>query len=1112
MTLTRYPLALTRTPENITTRSFWIADTAGELPSGRQFIGDYALILGDSSFYIADTETTWVAISAGGGGGHPNLATHDAMGLATDTELSNAIAAHLSDPDPHTQYALDTDLSAHVAAADPHTGYRLESANHSHQSSGLEGGQLDHGLALTGLSDDDHALYLLASDATNRATFASNWTDLTDGGSTTLHSHAAGATPTLSAVLTAGASAAQIPITEFAAFYGSPGGGLVGVASFYVDVPVPGYITLQSGDDDVFSPANFTLSPGDGEDGRAGIRTDGTNGSSGDVLTAQGDGTAIWGAPAVPTLAAVLTESNDAEGQGIVGITLVQGTLSGPLTVPAYLLFDDDEGQIDFFGGSDGSFGGGRVSILPGVGVDGRVKMFTDGSYGDVGQFLAALGAGGDNASTWRALEASDIPFAEYTDEQAQDAVGGILTDSATIDFTYSDAGNTITAAVIQAALDHGSIGGLTDDDHAQYLLTNGGRALTGNWVQSGVFGIWTAGSLRVGSSSAPTNTTAGDITGTRLLIGTDAAFNHGNKLFVNSAAFAFTADGSVVDITGGKDSSAGVAFNDRLVNLVFDDASASGTQSVWGGLRMVGTHSGAGTLTAFRGISMSMGNSAGTVSGMDMILLAPGTFSGGTTTLYRGLRIQNLGGANRTSTYGLDISAQSGSSLEDIAFRNDGNSLQRGSARYGVLTTGANVTDGDLSVIRFYAGTDAAILSGLTAQVAGVLGISAQNALRLYDSDNSNYIAHRSNASRTTNITYDWPVTDPTVGQILSASAPSAGIVTLSWSSAGAGYTDEQAQDAVGTILTDTSSIDFTYDDAGNTISAVVLPAGVDHNSLANLTTGDPHTQYALDTDLSSHAAAADPHTGYLLESLFDAKGDLIAASADNTPAKVTVGANGTILMADSTAGAGIAWRVRSTTAELANVGATESAGTDTTIPFGDHVHALGIGTTRGDILTWNSTPVAARIAIGSSGKFLRSDGSDPSWQTLATADMPANGLIRTITFIIDGGGATITTGIKGDLEIPFACTINRVTVLADQSGSIVVDIWKDTYANYPPTVADTITASAKPTLSSAAKSQDATLTGWTTAITAGDTLRYNVDSITTCQRVVISLKVTMT
>jgi hypothetical protein len=83
---------------------------------------------------------------------------------------------------------------------------------------------------------------------------------------------------------------------------------------------------------------------------------------------------------------------------------------------------------------------------------------------------------------------------------------------------------------------------------------------------------------------------------------------------------------------------------------------------------------------------------------------------------------------------------------------------------------------------------------------------------------------------------------------------------------------------------------------------------------------------------------------------------------------------------------------------------------------------------------------------------------------------------------------------------------------MLADQSGSIVVDVWKDTYANYPPTNADTITASAKPTISSATKSQDATLSGWTTSVAAGDILAFNVDSVTSIQRVTISLRVTKT
>lgn len=118
----------------------------------------------------------------------------------------------------------------------------------------------------------------------------------------------------------------------------------------------------------------------------------------------------------------------------------------------------------------------------------------------------------------------------------------------------------------------------------------------------------------------------------------------------------------------------------------------------------------------------------------------------------------------------------------------------------------------------------------------------------------------------------------------------------------------------------------------------------------------------------------------------------------------------------------------------------------------------------------------------------------------------------VADITFIIDGGGSAITTGEKGHLEIPFACTIQQVTMLADQSGSIVVDIWKDTYANFPPTDADSITASAPPTISTAQKAQDATLTGWTTAIAAGDVLAFNVDSAATITRVIISLKVAKT
>jgi hypothetical protein len=114
---------------------------------------------------------------------------------------------------------------------------------------------------------------------------------------------------------------------------------------------------------------------------------------------------------------------------------------------------------------------------------------------------------------------------------------------------------------------------------------------------------------------------------------------------------------------------------------------------------------------------------------------------------------------------------------------------------------------------------------------------------------------------------------------------------------------------------------------------------------------------------------------------------------------------------------------------------------------------------------------------------------------------------------YVIDGGGSAITTGVKFDDVVPYNCKVTSWDIYSDQTGSIVVDIWQDTYANFPPTNADSITTSEKPTLSSASKNQDTSLNsgnGW--ALTQGRVLRFNVDSITTVQRVTIALHVTRT
>ena len=113
-------------------------------------------------------------------------------------------------------------------------------------------------------------------------------------------------------------------------------------------------------------------------------------------------------------------------------------------------------------------------------------------------------------------------------------------------------------------------------------------------------------------------------------------------------------------------------------------------------------------------------------------------------------------------------------------------------------------------------------------------------------------------------------------------------------------------------------------------------------------------------------------------------------------------------------------------------------------------------------------------------------------------------------IVYIIDGGGSVITTGSKGGLFISFPYTIVEWTLAsidsATTSGSIVLDIWTDTQANFPPTVADTITASAKPTITTSTKGQSSTLTGWTVSQTLGRWIYFNVDSVTSLKMVAIT------
>ena len=145
-------------------------------------------------------------------------------------------------------------------------------------------------------------------------------------------------------------------------------------------------------------------------------------------------------------------------------------------------------------------------------------------------------------------------------------------------------------------------------------------------------------------------------------------------------------------------------------------------------------------------------------------------------------------------------------------------------------------------------------------------------------------------------------------------------------------------------------------------------------------------------------------------------------------------------------------------------------------------------------------------------------SGGVNVKWQSdgsnNASAYMPLSGIPGVIGCTIDGGGSVITAGQKGYVSVPYGCTITGWDIIADQSGSITVEIDKHAGA-VPNTTTDKISASAPPALSSAQIAQNQPCTGWSAsgAVAAGDVIGFNVSGTpVSVTRVTVLLRVTRT
>ena len=180
-------------------------------------------------------------------------------------------------------------------------------------------------------------------------------------------------------------------------------------------------------------------------------------------------------------------------------------------------------------------------------------------------------------------------------------------------------------------------------------------------------------------------------------------------------------------------------------------------------------------------------------------------------------------------------------------------------------------------------------------------------------------------------------------------------------------------------------------------------------------------------------------------------------------------------------------------------DVGSSAVVGTSGSASHEDHIHrGVHSVSTPGGSFAYGDTVLVA----GANISITQSSGS------FTIANSGGGGSTGgSIEIVISGLGSTISTGIVVDFVVPKAVTITSWTLLADQTGSIVVDLWKGAYSSFPPTVSNSVTGSALPTLTSAAKNTSSTLTGWTTAWSTDDIVRVNVNSATSVTRVTLRL-----
>lgn len=156
------------------------------------------------------------------------------------------------------------------------------------------------------------------------------------------------------------------------------------------------------------------------------------------------------------------------------------------------------------------------------------------------------------------------------------------------------------------------------------------------------------------------------------------------------------------------------------------------------------------------------------------------------------------------------------------------------------------------------------------------------------------------------------------------------------------------------------------SFDETATTLLATDVQAAIEENS-GRLDTAESDIDNAQNDITDLQQDVLDLDNNKINNTLVDAKGDLISATADNTPARLAVGSNGQVLIADSGESTGLRWG--SAPAPTIAVDTYTSAQTLTTAN-----DVVLVDATSGDLT------ITLPTAVGNEGKIFKIKKTDTS------------------------------------------------------------------------------------------------------------------------------------